>query len=736
MAFINPQTMQRIFGKTAFGQEGAFDPNTPQGNRMVGQLAGLGAGMTGTNGNFAQQLGAGAQGMVQGGQQAQQAYVAQQQAQQQGQMNDLRMQQARKEMERQERFQKMMRDIMGGNAQGAGGAPVRSNGPQGGIYGQANTGQPQGAQTTPAQPQPGLMAQQNPDQPLGTLSAQFESGGRGVGTVSTGEGDAGGVSYGSHQLSSEAGTMQAFLQSPEGQPFATQFGDFEPGSPQFNQIYGEVAQGAGPQFEQAQRQFIERTHVAPVAERAQRMGFPVNNRGVQEALYSQGVQHSGRGNLEILNNAAARLGGDMSDPGRVIDAIYDARGEYASQYASPEATTERYQRERQRAKQFAGAQQVGGQAQPQQAQQPTQGGQGQGQPMQQPQQAGLAAPDPMTMQLIGMMGPERGAQALFEMRQQAAERGRPPSFDELPAAVQEVMWAAGGDEQQARQIYNQQRETAQRQDMDQRDRKISDYQALYGVSREDAVRMADDLVDTQINEATGKIIMTDTRDNSVREVTPQRSGDDSAEPEMQGPTLWDVAERGNPTGLGSGIAETANRVLGQAGVEVGGDTVAQRRYFSNALQDLIRALSMNSRFPVAEMERIRREVDLQPSVFSDEGTLKASMISLDATMQDRIDYYRWMANDPSQAEELRESFGSAATQMEWFRKRMGVPEGEQATPGQQSASSGGGLMDSAPGEQGGGQMNRGQNTPAAPSGWEDDWQYLTPEERQQVLEGN
>ncbi|MEO7404886.1 MAG: hypothetical protein ABIU95_14560, partial [Burkholderiales bacterium] len=45
---------------------------------------------------------------------------------------------------------------------------------------------------------------------LGKLSAKYESGGRASGTVSSGKGDPGGVSYGSYQLSSKVGTAQKF----------------------------------------------------------------------------------------------------------------------------------------------------------------------------------------------------------------------------------------------------------------------------------------------------------------------------------------------------------------------------------------------------------------------------------------------------------------------------------------------------------------------------------------------
>ena len=52
---------------------------------------------------------------------------------------------------------------------------------------------------------------------LGALSERFESGDRGPGAVSSGQGDPGGVSYGIWQLSSRAGTAAAFAAS-EGAP--------------------------------------------------------------------------------------------------------------------------------------------------------------------------------------------------------------------------------------------------------------------------------------------------------------------------------------------------------------------------------------------------------------------------------------------------------------------------------------------------------------------------------------
>ena len=50
---------------------------------------------------------------------------------------------------------------------------------------------------------------------LGTLSSKYETGGRGPGIVSTGKGDAGGVSYGSYQMSSKLGVAAKFVSQPD-----------------------------------------------------------------------------------------------------------------------------------------------------------------------------------------------------------------------------------------------------------------------------------------------------------------------------------------------------------------------------------------------------------------------------------------------------------------------------------------------------------------------------------------
>ena len=181
---------------------------------------------------------------------------------------------------------------------------------------------------------------------LGSVSARYESGGRGVGFISSGQGDPGGPSYGIHQLSG-ASSMGAFLASPEGEAYRAEFGGSRPMTADFNAIYRRIADRDPEGFAAAQRAFYTRTHYEPARQAAEQAGFDVSSRAVQEALFSIGVQHGGARN--IIQRAAGQIrpGASVEDQ---IRALYDARSQYVRGLSSlPESTRQavlsRYQRE-------------------------------------------------------------------------------------------------------------------------------------------------------------------------------------------------------------------------------------------------------------------------------------------------------------------------------------------------------------------------------------------------------
>ena len=94
---------------------------------------------------------------------------------------------------------------------------------------------------------------------LGSLSAKYETGGRGPGVVSTGAGDPGGVSYGSYQMATKMGTVARFV-GQTGFRWATDFQGLTPGTAPFTDCWKRIAANDTSAFQSAQHAFIKKSH--------------------------------------------------------------------------------------------------------------------------------------------------------------------------------------------------------------------------------------------------------------------------------------------------------------------------------------------------------------------------------------------------------------------------------------------------------------------------------------------
>lgn len=191
---------------------------------------------------------------------------------------------------------------------------------------------------------------------LGSLSEKYETGGRGAGTVSSGAGDPGGVSYGSYQLASKTGTLQEFLAN-DGAKWAPELKGMNPTVPgdDFGKHWKAIAARSPEEFAHAQHAFIARTHYQPVIDGVLKStGLDVSERShaVQDAVWSTSVQH---GKAETIVTSAARsVKLDRSDPGydrALVNAIYDQRLNYIDGLSKLPAATKnslhkRYENER------------------------------------------------------------------------------------------------------------------------------------------------------------------------------------------------------------------------------------------------------------------------------------------------------------------------------------------------------------------------------------------------------
>jgi len=164
---------------------------------------------------------------------------------------------------------------------------------------------------------------------LGALSAKYETGGRGPGTVSTGAGDFGGVSYGSYQMASKMGVPARFV-TQAGFPWLQDFANLAAGTAQFTAVWKRIATQQTDAFQKAQHSYIKKTHYdLLVAKVLTDDNLDVNSRSraLQDVVWSTAVQHGGA--TPIVHRACATLSCKQTDPDydkQLICAIYAERG--------------------------------------------------------------------------------------------------------------------------------------------------------------------------------------------------------------------------------------------------------------------------------------------------------------------------------------------------------------------------------------------------------------------------
>ena len=164
---------------------------------------------------------------------------------------------------------------------------------------------------------------------LGALSAKYETGGRGPGTVSTGKGDPGGVSYGSYQMASKMGVPQKFV-AQVGFPWLTDFQNLSAGSAEFTACWKRIAASDTDAFQKCQHEYIKKTHydllVAKILNDDQ-LDVNTRSRALQDVVWSTAVQHGGNTSMvhkALANVSCART--DVAFDEQLIRAIYAERG--------------------------------------------------------------------------------------------------------------------------------------------------------------------------------------------------------------------------------------------------------------------------------------------------------------------------------------------------------------------------------------------------------------------------
>ncbi len=164
---------------------------------------------------------------------------------------------------------------------------------------------------------------------LGSLSAKYETGGRGCGTVSTGSGDPGGVSYGSYQMATKMGTATRFV-NQAGFPWLRDFQNLTAGTAQFTAVWKKIAAEQAEAFQEAQHAYIKKTHYDLLAAKIlsdDNLDINSRSRALQDAVWSTAVQHGG--GTPIVHRACGNVSCSPTHPKydeQLIRAIYAERG--------------------------------------------------------------------------------------------------------------------------------------------------------------------------------------------------------------------------------------------------------------------------------------------------------------------------------------------------------------------------------------------------------------------------
>jgi hypothetical protein len=170
---------------------------------------------------------------------------------------------------------------------------------------------------------------------IGSLSAKYEANGNPA-TVSGGDGDAGGRSYGSYQFSGRQGVFQEFVQWLKN--YAAPYDEYgrqleaagDPAGEEFAAKWREIGTIDPGGFGRLQEEYVKPVYFDAGVKRLQAWyGFDILKRSqaLQGVLWSNCVQHGNYYGAQVFGEAAKRAGwalNDMDDAA-IITQIYEVK---------------------------------------------------------------------------------------------------------------------------------------------------------------------------------------------------------------------------------------------------------------------------------------------------------------------------------------------------------------------------------------------------------------------------
>lgn len=220
-----------------------------------------------------------------------------------------------------------------------------------------------------------------------------------------------------------------------------------------------------------------------------------------------------------------------------------------------------------------------------------------------------------------------------------------------------------------------------------RERKIADLTARFvasGMDDASAVAKAQDIADgnlrIEVVPGLGVVREVNVVSGSAREVQLDegQSAVVGATPQT---TLYQLAQSGSIAGVVPGAQEALGKTVGQIpGVPVATDVIQARQEIQVAQNELVRALSVNRRFPATEMERIRKEIQIEPAMMDSTEALLSRMKGIDKSLRVRLANEEATAKNPNLPQQMRADAIQSARDIRNFLNRLGAPGNEAKAP--------------------------------------------------------
>lgn len=211
----------------------------------------------------------------------------------------------------------------------------------------------------------------------------------------------------------------------------------------------------------------------------------------------------------------------------------------------------------------------------------------------------------------------------------------------------------------------------------EKDKEIARVSELLGGDTARAMKIVYKLEDTDIDPATGEARVLDRLSGRVAVIPAESLGDmDHVPTPKEGESLWDAAVAG--TGPFSALRAAAALPIAYGGVFTKGlapnKTIEARQKLDLSTQKLVRALAANPRYASAELERIRKDFSMSPSMWTHPETLRRRMVTVDSELR------LWQAQaerdaiDPKLPGKNRAEAKASLSAIKNFIADMNVPE--------------------------------------------------------------